>query len=59
MMPSILSIDKAWLIEMIDKRLAEHGLIKEQPCKHNEIVSGAYPRSNPPALCEKCREYYR
>lgn len=27
-------------------------------CKHDEIVTGAYPRSNPPKKCETCGVLY-
>jgi hypothetical protein len=28
-------------------------------CNHKEIVTGAYPRSNPPKKCDICRVLYR
>lgn len=28
-------------------------------CEHKEIVTGAYPRSNPPAKCDVCGVLYR
>ncbi len=27
-------------------------------CKHEHIVTGAYPRSNPPKKCESCGALY-
>ena len=30
-----------------------------QVCKHDEIVTEAYPRSNPPKKCEICGVLYR
>lgn len=58
MMPSIISIDEAWIIALIDKRLAEHGLIKKPECEHKS--DGNVYTSNPPQnKCIKCGELYR
>lgn len=31
---------------------------QENICKHENIVNGAYPRSNPPLKCKKCGVMY-
>jgi len=33
--------------------------IVNEECGHKEIVTGGYPRSNPPMKCKKCGEFYR
>lgn len=32
---------------------------RDPNCNHKEIVTGAYPRSNPPEKCEICGVLYR
>jgi hypothetical protein len=39
--------------------IRKHHDFEDDDCQHKEIVTGPYPRSNPPRKCTVCGELYR
>lgn len=48
--------ESGWDNELLEK--VESLIDRYSECQHQKIVTGAYPRSNPPKKCKSCGAMY-